>query len=93
MEDIQIAIQFAKKNGYKTAVRENVKEWRFFNKLPIYTPVFDSDEIPFTGLPQFIVIENGIPRFLELEEIASVMGFSLNLTTEEATLTEDEMLT
>ena len=89
-KELQHAIQFAKKNGFKTAERENVKEWRFFNDLPVFTPVFDSDDIVYVGQPQFIVVNNSVPRFLTDNERDIVMGFSNNITIENALLTAEQ---
>jgi len=66
------AIQFAKKHGYKTVTISEI--WNSFNGQTIFTPVFDSDKILYTGRPQFIIVEKGIARFLSSDEIYKVMG-------------------
>jgi len=74
--DLSIAIKFAQENEYRTAEISTYKKWRFFKGVPIFTPVFDydGDDDLIVGQPQFIIVENSVPRFLTGDEINFVMG-------------------
>ena len=68
-----IAVKFAKENRFDTAIRSR-KKW---NGDILYVAVFHPGPNgvgPFTGLPQFIIIEDKKPRFAKHEEIRNIMG-------------------
>ena len=71
----EIAIRFAKENRFDTAIRSG-KKW---DGQLLYVALFKpgpEGNPRCTGYPQFIIIENSIPRFATPEEIEKIMGFS-----------------
>ena len=68
-----IAVKFAKENRFDTAIRSG-KKW---NGELLYVAKFKNGpdgNPPCTGYPQFIIIENTIPRFAIPDEIYKIMG-------------------
>ena len=76
MESVKdISVKFAKENNFDTAIRSG-KKW---NGKLLYVAVFNpgpDGNPPYTGYPQFIIIENGKPRFAIPDEIYKIMGIS-----------------
>jgi len=73
--DKDIAIKFAKENRFDTAVRSG-KKW---NGELLYVAKFKNGpdgNPPCTGYPQFVIIENSIPRFATHNEILNIMGIT-----------------
>ena len=70
-----IAIKFAKDNGFDNAVR-SVDKWNGVRlHVAIFNPGPDGNP-PCTGLPQFIIFEDKKPRFATSDEIFKIMGIT-----------------
>ena len=74
-KDKDIATKFAQDNRFDTAIRSG-KKWK--GNL-LYVAVFNPDpdgNPPYTGYPQFIIIEANKPRFATSDEIFKIMGIT-----------------
>lgn len=56
-------IEFARKNGYETAVK--AVDW---NGYECYEPVMDKDEISYIGAPLVILVKDNTIRMSTVEE-------------------------
>jgi len=56
-------IDFAKQNGYETA--KYIGKWRDYD---VYEPIFNSDEISFTGVPLVVLVRGEEMRMSTVEE-------------------------
>ena len=59
-KDKEIAIKFAKGNGYDTAVLSKEEKWI---GNPLYVARYKDHDTMCLGPPKFIIIENQNPRF------------------------------
>ena len=68
-----IAIKFAKDNGFDNAIR-SVDKWNGVRlHVAIFNPGPDGNP-PCTGYPQFIIFEDKKPRFATPKETYEIMG-------------------
>ena len=73
-KDLSIAIKFAQQNGYETAKKVTCKPYRLFGGFQTFDAIFDSEKNLIIGMPQFIIVENDVARFLTDDERDSLMG-------------------
>jgi len=66
-----IAVKFAKDNGYDTVSPCKRKTW---NGLPLYFAKFHNEENMIIGLPTFIIVDSERTRFANRDETRRIMG-------------------
>ena len=66
-----IALKFAKENGYDTVTPCKGKKW---NGQPLYFAKFYNENNMIIGLPSFIIVDSERTRFANRDETRKIMG-------------------